>query len=63
MTEYTKALEKENLELRSVGGRSSNNHTSLSKIPETARAIATTATTVILEEMKRKCKETVAQMK
>ena len=64
MTEYAKALEQDNLELRSVGGRSSNNHTSLNKIPKTtASAIATNATTLMLEEMKRERKETAAQMK
>ena len=45
MTAFAKALEQDNLELRSMGGRSSDNHTSLSKIPETAAsAIATTTT-------------------
>ena len=64
MTEYAKALEQDNLDLRSVGGESSNNHTSMSEIPETAAsAIATNATTLMLEEMKRERKETAAQMK
>ena len=40
--------------MRFVGGRSSNNHTGLSKIPETsASAIATNATTVMMKDMKR----------
>ena len=64
MTEYAKALEQDNLELRSVGGGSRDNHTSMSEIPETAtRAITTNATTLMLEEMKRDRKETAAQMK
>ena len=64
MTAFAKALEQDNLELRSMGGRSSDNHTSLSEIPETAAsAIATNATTVIMEEMKREQKKTAAQMK
>ena len=47
-----------------MGGRSSNNYTSLSDIPETAASsIATNATTVMMEEMKLKRKETAAQMK
>ena len=63
MTAYVKALEQENLELRSVGGRSRDNHTSLSKIPETAAsAISTNATTVMMDEMKQEQKETAAQM-
>ena len=53
MTEYAKALDQDNLELRSVVGGSSDNHTSLSKIPETATsAISTNVTPLILEEMK-----------
>ena len=64
MTEYAKTLYQDNLELRSVRGGSSNNHTSMSKIPETAAsAIATNVTTLMLEEMKRERKETAAQMK
>ena len=64
MTEYSKALEQENLDLRSVGGQSSDNHTSLSEIPETAASsIATNATALMLEEMKRERKKTAAQMK
>ena len=64
MTAYAKALKQDNLKLRSVGGRSSDNHTSLSEIPKTAaNAIATNTTTVMMEEMKRERKETAAQMK
>ena len=64
MKEYAKALEQDNLELRSMGGESSNNHTSLSKIPQTtAISIATNAITLMLEEMNQECKETAAQMK
>ena len=52
MTEYAKALDQDNLELRSVVGGSSDNHTSLSKIPETATsAISTNVTPLILEEI------------
>ena len=59
MTAYAKALEQDNLELRSVGGRSRDNHTSLREIPKTAAsAIATNATTVMMEEMKQERKET-----
>ena len=64
MTAYSKALEQDNLYLRSVGKRSSNNHTSLSKIPETAAsAIATNTTTVMTEEIKLEQKDIVSQMK
>ena len=69
MPEYSKALDQDNLELRSVGGRSSDNHTSLSEIPKTtASTIATNATnttnatTLILEEMKRERKDMATQM-
>ena len=63
MTEYAKALDQDNLELSSVGG-GSDNHTSMRDIPETAdSAIATNATTLMLEEMKRERKDTAAQMK
>ena len=51
MTTYAKALEQDNPELRSVGGRSSEN-TSLRNIPEnaaSASAIATNATMVMME--------------
>ena len=55
-----KALEQDNHELRSVGGRSSET-TSLSDIPETAAStIATNATTAMMEEMRRERKKTVA---
>ena len=54
MTAYAKALEQDSLELSYVGGRSRDNHTSLSEIPKTATsAISTNATTVIMEEIKR----------
>ena len=50
-----------NLDLRSVGGRRRDNHTSLSEIPKTAAsAIAPNATTVMMEEMKLERKETAA---
>ena len=63
MIAYAKALEQENLDLRSVGGRSSNNHTSISEIPETATsAISTNSTTVMMEDMKRERTDTAAQM-
>ena len=63
MTAYSKALEQDNLELRSMGGRSSDNHTSLSEIPKTAAiAIATNATTVMMMEMKQEQKETATQI-
>ena len=64
MSAYAKAPEKDNLEPRYVGGRSSDNHTSFSNIPKTAAsAIATNATTVMMEEMKRERNETAAHMK
>ena len=64
MTEYAKALEQDNLELSYVGGGSSDNHTSLSEIPETAAsAISTNTTTLMLEDMERERKETASQMK
>ena len=63
ITAYVKALEQDNHELRSVGGRSSET-TSLSEIPETAAsAIATNATTAMMEDMRREWKETAAHMK
>ena len=44
-------------------GGGSDNHTSMRDIPETAAsAIATNATTLMLEEMKLERKETAAQM-
>ena len=56
ITAYVKALEQDNHELRSVGGRSSDT-TSLGGIQETAvSAIATNTTTKILEEMIRERK-------
>ena len=64
MKEYAKALEQDNLELRSMGWEISNNHTSLSEIPHTAAiSIATNTNTLMLEEMKQERKETAAQMK
>ena len=50
MTQYAKAPEQEKLDLRYVGGGSSNNHTSLIDIPETAAsAIATNVTTLMMK--------------
>ena len=63
MTAYVKALEQDNQELRSVGGRSSET-TSLSKTHEVAAsAVAANAATEMMEEMRRDRKETAAQMK
>ena len=63
MTNYVKALEQDNQELRSVGGRSSET-TSLSESYEVAAsAIAANTTTEMMEEMRRERKETAAQMK
>ena len=63
MTAYVKALEQENQELRSVGGRSRET-TSLSETHEVAAsAIATSTATEIMEEMRGYWKETAAQMK
>ena len=64
MTAYKQTLEQDNIDLRSVGGKSRDNHTSISEIPETAAsAITTNATTVTMEEMTLEHKETTAQMK
>ena len=63
MTAYVKALEQDDQELRSVGGRSSET-TSLRETHEVAvSAVATNAATEMMEEMQRECKETAAQMK
>ena len=63
ITTYVKALEQDNHELGSVGGRSSET-TSLSEIPETAAsAIATNSTTAMMEEMIQEQKETAVHMK
>ena len=63
ITSYVKALEQNNHELRSVGGRSIKT-TSLSEIQgTTASAIATNTTTEMMEETRQECKETEAHMK
>ena len=63
MTAYVKALEQDNQELRSVGGRSSET-TSLSETHEFAAiAIETNTSTEMMEEMRRERKETAAQTK
>ena len=63
MTAYVKALDQDNQELSSVGGRSSE-PTSLRKTHEVAAsAIATNAATEMMEEMRRERKETATQMK
>ena len=62
LTAYVKALEQDNHELRSVGGRSRKT-TSLGESPETAAsAITTNATTAMMEEMRQERKEIAAQM-
>ena len=63
MTVYMKALEQDNQELRSVGGRSSKT-TSISETHEVAAsAVATNTATEMMEEMRQERKETAAQMK
>ena len=63
MTACVKALEQDNQELRSVGGRSSET-TSLSETHEVAAsAINTNTATEMMEEMQREQKETAAQIK
>ena len=60
MTAYVKALDQDNHDMRSVGGRSSET-TSLSEIPETAAsAITTNSTTAMMEEIRQDQKETSA---
>ena len=63
MTAYVKALEQDNQELRSVGGRRSE-MTSLSETHDVAAsAVATNTATEMMEEMRRERKETATQMK
>ena len=62
ITAYVQDLEQDNHKLRSVIGKSSKT-TSLSEIQETAAsAIATDATTEMMEEMRRERKDIAAQM-